>query len=136
MTNLVVYKYPIGLDSLAVVATTKTLLDLPWGATLLHVVNQGETPVLYAVVDSLEARRESITIFARMTGDPFAVPEYPNMTRYLDTVPFYNGQFVLHFFVVEGPTHYRLGPPVWTEGPSTPFQEVQTFPQANKEDAL
>jgi len=128
MNPLTVYKYPIEVEMSLVTEGRATILNLPVGATILRVMNQNNGLVLYAVVDAMEQRYAPITILVRMTGDPFAVPEYPNMIRYLDTVCLYEGQLVLHVFIIEDRTKYRLGAPVWAEAPSVPFQEAGMMP--------
>ena len=128
MSFLMVQEYPIYLDPVIFADRTDTILELPIGSTILHVVNRDDQPVLYAVINTMERVMESVRIFVRATSYSFNIPDYPEVVRYLDTVMFHDNQLALHFFVVEDQSKYRLGPPVWMDRPGVIYSEAQTMP--------
>lgn len=82
-----IYKYPLTMRACSV--------DLPKGAEILSVANQGNRIVLYALVDS-EQPLEQRAIELILTGQEIVTPQY--LGRFVGTVLLDGGAFVVHVF--------------------------------------
>lgn len=83
-----IYKYPIEV-------TDEQTLTLPVKAQILTVQMQGETPCIWAMIDTEESRTKRIVIRVYGTGHPIAGSE--DLT-YLGTFQIHGGQLVFHAF--------------------------------------
>jgi len=75
-----------------------TIIDAPKGAIPLSVlVQEGETPVIYLLVDSGETEIEQFFVYCFQTGE--TVPDNVlRNTKFIGTLAFYNGDYVLHVY--------------------------------------
>lgn len=76
----IIYKYPL--------TGVQTILDLPIGARVLTVQMQGDTPVLWALIDQDEDITAKRIFLSINTGVSF---ETPGVWAYLSTVTSDNG---------------------------------------------
>lgn len=88
MANRSIYKYPISIDD------TQTL-TLPKGAEILSVINQYETPCIYAMVDTETKETEEYAIEGYGTGHSI---RHDDSYKFLGTVAMMDGNFIYHLF--------------------------------------
>lgn len=86
-----IYKYPLAIEDFQII-------QLPKGAKILCVQAQEDQPQLWAVVDTLAAKRtdsyEPKHIITIATGGPM-----PDVGKYLGTYQVLKGRFVGHVFL-------------------------------------
>lgn len=93
---MVIWKYQVPRDKF----NTTVSFDMPTGATVLSVVNQGEYLTVYALVDPDRAKVKR-AFRCELTGTPTG----PLVNaRFLGTVLFYGGSFVAHVWELDA-TH-------------------------------
>lgn len=83
-----IYKYPIEV-------TDEQTLTLPVNSQILTVQAQGNTPCIWAMIDTAETRTEQIAVRVYGTGHPIADSE---RQIYIGTFQLLGGQFVFHAF--------------------------------------
>jgi len=88
-----IFKYRLPVGGFCTIGIRK-------GARLLHVDNQHDLPVLWAVVDP-DQPDEPRTFMVVATGENFTEDVYDD-TRYVGTVLLQSGRFVLHVFEIVG----------------------------------
>jgi len=71
-----------------------TQLMMPWNAKVLKVGNQCGSLMLWALVHEDSDTHEMRVFRSVMTGESF----HPSKEKYIDTVLFNNGGFVVHVF--------------------------------------
>ncbi len=84
-----IWKYPLELDDTVLIA-------MPAGALPLSVAMQGDTPCLWAAVDSAAARQEVHRFYVRGTGHPLRLD--PSACRFLGTLLLQPLGLVFHVF--------------------------------------
>lgn len=85
-----IYKYP--LDPMFLYPDDQMAIQAPMNAKFLHIHTQGETPQLWAEVDT-ELPLTAYTIAVVGTGEP--IPE--GFNQYLGTL--HAGSYVWHYYV-------------------------------------
>lgn len=83
-----IYKY--NLES-----TDKQIISLPYNSQLLSVAEQYENIVLYALVDTKEAKTKDVTIIIHGTGHN---ADDVDAAHFLGTVKLMNGGLMFHVF--------------------------------------
>lgn len=84
----IIYKYPIEV-------TDEQALTLPVNAQILSVQTQGNTPCIWAMIDTAETRTEQIAVRVYGTGHPIADSE---RLTYIGTFQMHGGRLVFHAF--------------------------------------
>lgn len=98
MSKRTIWKFPLALsDSLEELVS----LDLPRGATVLKIAEQGSGRFfLWALVDPRQSEKETRLVFSVGTGHEFPAHVLDNLLiDHRETVLAHGGSFVVHFFV-------------------------------------
>ena len=74
-------------------------VDLPIGSQILSAVEQAETIVMYAIVNTEITDTQKVTIRIIGTGNP--IEESMSEFKFIGTVNMHKGLFIWHVFVKE-----------------------------------
>ncbi len=84
---MMIFKYPLDV-------VDKQSVLLPWGAKILCVQAQDNKPMMWAMVDKMELRQQTVHVQIVGTGNPVPVYTLP----YLGTFQLVDPRFVGHVF--------------------------------------